>query len=61
MKSMRNIDAILNGLYDGVITYGELKDYGDFGVPGLGITCISSCRIEPQVGTYLNLSLKTLN
>ena len=32
MKSMRNIDAILNGIYDGVITYGELKDYGDFGI-----------------------------
>ena len=61
MKSMRNIDAILNGIYDGVITYGELKDYGDFGVPGLGITCISLQRIEKQVGTYLNLSLKTLN
>ncbi len=58
---MRNIDAILNGLYDGVITYGELKDYGDFGVPGLGITCILLQRIEKQVGTYLNLSLKTLN
>ncbi len=43
---MRNIDAILNGIYDGVITYGELKDYGDFGVPGLGITCISLQRIE---------------
>ena len=32
MKSKRNIDAILNGLYDGVLTYGELKDYGDFGI-----------------------------
>ncbi len=26
------IDAILNGIYDGVISYGELKEYGDFGI-----------------------------
>ena len=41
---MRNIDAILNGLYDGVITYGELKDYGDFGVPGYLLHFITQDR-----------------
>lgn len=32
LTQVSTIDAILNGLYDGVITYGELKDYGDFGI-----------------------------
>jgi acetolactate decarboxylase len=32
LTQISTIDAILNGLYDGVITYGELKDYGDFGI-----------------------------
>ena len=26
------IDALLNGLYDGVVTFGTLKQYGDFGI-----------------------------
>jgi acetolactate decarboxylase len=32
LTQVSTIDAILNGLYGGVITYGELKDYGDFGI-----------------------------
>jgi acetolactate decarboxylase len=32
VTQVSTIDAILNGLYDGVITYGELKRYGDFGI-----------------------------
>jgi acetolactate decarboxylase len=32
LTQVSTIDAILNGLYEGVITYGELKDYGDFGI-----------------------------
>lgn len=32
LTQVSTIDAILNGLYDGVITYGELKGYGDFGI-----------------------------
>jgi len=32
LTQVSTIDAILNGLYDGVITYGELKEYGDFGI-----------------------------
>lgn len=31
LTQVSTIDAVLNGLYDGVVTYGELKDYGDFG------------------------------
>lgn len=26
------IDALMNGVYDGVTTIGELKNYGDFGI-----------------------------
>jgi acetolactate decarboxylase len=26
------IDAILDGVYDGVLSYGELKEHGDFGI-----------------------------
>ena len=32
LTQVSTIDAILGGLYDGVITYGELKQYGDFGI-----------------------------
>jgi len=32
LTQVSTIDAILNGLYDGVITYGDLKQYGDFGI-----------------------------
>lgn len=32
LTQVSTIDAILNGLYDGVITYGDLKEYGDFGI-----------------------------
>lgn len=32
LTQVSTIDAILNGLYDGVITWGELKEYGDFGI-----------------------------
>jgi acetolactate decarboxylase len=32
VTQVSTIDAILNGLYDGVISYGDLKEYGDFGI-----------------------------
>ena len=32
LTQVSTIDAVLNGLYDGVITYGDLKEYGDFGI-----------------------------
>ena len=32
LTQVSTIDAILNGLYDGVITYGDLKEHGDFGI-----------------------------
>jgi acetolactate decarboxylase len=32
LTQISTIDAILNGVYDGVITIGELKQYGDFGI-----------------------------
>lgn len=32
LTQVSTIDAILNGLYDGVVTYGDLKKYGDFGI-----------------------------
>ena len=32
LTPVSTIDAILNGLYDGIITYGELKEWGDFGI-----------------------------
>jgi len=32
LTQVSTIDAVLNGLYDGVITYGSLKEYGDFGI-----------------------------
>lgn len=32
LTQISTIDAILNGVYDGVVTYGELKKYGDFGI-----------------------------
>jgi len=32
LTQVSTIDAILNGLYDGIITYGELQVYGDFGI-----------------------------
>ena len=32
LTQVSTIDAVLGGLYDGVITYGDLKDYGDFGI-----------------------------
>lgn len=32
LTQVSTIDAILNGLYDGVITYGDLEEYGDFGI-----------------------------
>ncbi|MFH1738869.1 MAG: acetolactate decarboxylase [bacterium] len=32
LTQVSTIDAILNGLYDGIIAYGDLKDYGDFGI-----------------------------
>jgi acetolactate decarboxylase len=32
LTQVSNIDAILNGVYDGVISIGELKQYGDFGI-----------------------------
>jgi acetolactate decarboxylase len=32
LVQISTIDAILNGLYDGVMDYGSLKKYGDFGI-----------------------------
>ena len=32
LTQVSTIDAILNGLYDDIITYGELKEWGDFGI-----------------------------
>lgn len=32
LTQVSTIDAILNGLYDCIITYGELQVYGDFGI-----------------------------
>ena len=32
LTPVSTIDTILNGLYDGIITYGELKEWGDFGI-----------------------------
>jgi acetolactate decarboxylase len=32
LTQISTIDAILNGVYDGVMDYGTLKEYGDFGI-----------------------------
>jgi acetolactate decarboxylase len=32
LVQISTIDAILNGVYDGVVDFAELKDYGDFGI-----------------------------
>jgi acetolactate decarboxylase len=32
LTQVSTINSILNGLYDGVITYGDLKESGDFGI-----------------------------
>ncbi len=32
LTQISTIDALLNGIYDGVISYGDLKGYGDFGL-----------------------------
>lgn len=32
IMQVSTIDAVMNGVYDGVMTIGELKDYGDFGI-----------------------------
>jgi len=32
LVQISTIDAILNGVYDGVMDYGELKTHGDFGI-----------------------------
>ncbi|HQO36795.1 MAG TPA: acetolactate decarboxylase [bacterium] len=32
LTQISTIDAILNGLYDGVLSFGELREYGDFGI-----------------------------
>ncbi len=32
LAQVSTIDAILGGVYDGVISYGELRGYGDFGI-----------------------------
>ena len=32
VTQISTIDAILNGVYDGVIDFGTLKEYGDFGI-----------------------------
>ena len=32
LVQVSTIDAVLNGVYDGVINYKQLKEYGDFGI-----------------------------
>jgi acetolactate decarboxylase len=32
LTQISTIDAVLNGVYDGVIDFGALKEYGDFGI-----------------------------
>jgi len=32
LVQISTIDALLNGVYDGVVTFGTLKEYGDFGI-----------------------------
>ena len=32
LSQVSTIEALMEGLYDGVITYGELEKYGDFGI-----------------------------
>jgi hypothetical protein len=32
LTQVSTIGALINGVYDGVISYGELKKYGDFGI-----------------------------
>ena len=32
LVQISTIDALLNGVYDGVMTFGNLKQYGDFGI-----------------------------
>ena len=32
LVQISTIDALLNGVYDGVMTFGTLKEYGDFGI-----------------------------
>jgi acetolactate decarboxylase len=32
LTQVSTIDAVLNGVYDGVMTYRDLKGYGDFGI-----------------------------
>ncbi len=32
LTPVSTIDAILNGLYDDIIPYGELKEWGDLGI-----------------------------
>jgi len=32
LTQVSTIDAVLNGLYDGVVAYGDLKECGDFGI-----------------------------
>jgi len=32
LTQISTIGALLNGVYEGVISYGELKEYGDFGI-----------------------------
>jgi acetolactate decarboxylase len=32
LTQISTIDALLNGVYDGVMSLGELKEYGDFGI-----------------------------
>ncbi len=32
MSQVSTIEALMEGLYDGVMTYGELERYGDFGI-----------------------------
>lgn len=32
LVQISTIDAILNGVYDGVVTFRTLREYGDFGI-----------------------------
>ena len=50
------------GIFAGYLPgYYSPQNMVDDTLTQVSITCISLQRIEPQVGTYLNLPLKTLN
>jgi hypothetical protein len=56
------IVCLTAGIFAGYLPgYHSHQNMVDDTLTQVSITCISLQRIEPQVGTYLNLSLKMLN